>query len=58
MKKAFEQEISALKKISLIKNENIIALHEYFEDMNYCYMVMEYCNQKDLMNILLKQPKG
>ena len=42
-----KNEINILKKID---HPNIMSIYEFFEDENYLYIVMEYCNSGDLSN--------
>ena len=42
-----KNEINILKEID---HPNIMTIYEYFEDENYLYIVMEYCNSGDLSN--------
>ena len=36
--------------------KHIVELHEFAEDEDYFYMVLEYCNGGDLMNLQATQP--
>ena len=42
-----KNEINILKKID---HPNIMTIYEFFEDDDYLYIVMEYCNSGDLSN--------
>ena len=42
-----KNEINILKEID---HPNIMTIYEFFEDENYLYIVMEYCNSGDLSN--------
>ena len=42
-----KNEINILKEID---HPNIMNIYEFFEDENYLYIVMEYCNSGDLSN--------
>ena len=34
--------------MTLITNQNVVAIEEYIESLNSCYLVMEYCRDGDL----------
>jgi len=40
-KDQLQREIDTM---SVLKHENIVSLLDYFEDTNYCHIVMEYCH--------------
>ena len=42
-----KNEINILKEID---HPNIMTIYEFFEDENYLYIIMEYCNSGDLSN--------
>ena len=46
-------EVACMKEIDY---KHIVELHEFVEDEDYFYMVLEYCNGGDLMNLQATQP--
>lgn len=48
--------ITEVKYLGLIKNENVVKLIDYLESQNSCYVVMEYCDSRD-MDYLIKKKK-
>ena len=51
-KKRVEEEIKILKKL---KHKNIIQLYEIMENNKYIYLVMEYCENKELFDYIVKR---
>jgi serine/threonine protein kinase len=48
-----EGEVECMKEMSF---EYIVELKEFLQDDEYFYMVLEYCDGGDLMNLQAKQP--
>ncbi|CAD8143219.1 unnamed protein product [Paramecium pentaurelia] len=48
--------LSEIKALQLIKSDHVVGFVETFQDGEYCYIVMEYCNSGDLEQ-QLKNPK-
>lgn len=46
-------EVACMKDMDY---KHIVELHEFAEDEDYFYMVLEYCNGGDLMNLQASQP--
>ncbi|CAD8212343.1 unnamed protein product [Paramecium octaurelia] len=47
---------SEIKALQLVKSDHVVGFIESFQDLEYCYIVMEYCNSGDLEQ-QLKNPK-
>ena len=48
--KYVKNEIAIMKKL---KSQNIVQLIEDFEDNNFVYIVLEYCEQGTLFNYII-----
>ena len=42
--------------LSKIKNDNVVGFIDYFESDNTCFLVIEYCNEKDLEEFVKTKP--
>ena len=51
LKELYENEIRILKRLN---HRNVCKYVDDFEDLKYNYLVMEYCNQGDLLNKMLQ----
>lgn len=45
VKELFESEVAIIQKL---RNDNIVGFHDYFEHLDSCYLVLEFCNEGDL----------
>ena len=50
----FENEVSALVKLD---HENIIRCYDYFNAQNYYFILLEYCNEGTLEDLIENNPK-
>ncbi|KRX05400.1 Protein kinase-like domain [Pseudocohnilembus persalinus] len=48
----FKFEVKITKKI---KSENVVKFLDYFEDLQYCYLCLEFCQDGDLKTYIQKQ---
>lgn len=35
----------------MLKNKNIVSFHNYFEDSNFVYIVLELCRKRSMMEL-------
>ncbi len=50
LRELYDNEINILRRLS---HPNICKYVDHFEDLKYSYLIMEYCNQGDLLNKML-----
>lgn len=50
----FQREVDTL---AILKHENIVSLYDFFSDETNFYMVMDYCQNGELMNYIAKNKK-
>ena len=51
----FQREIEIMYKLN---HKNCIKLYSHFEDNNYCYFIMEYISNGNLLNYIKKKPNN
>lgn len=58
MQKINPEEVDYIKKEikihSSINHPNVVKFHEYLEDSNFFYVILEYCENKDLFEYIQK----
>jgi serine/threonine protein kinase len=40
-----------------MQEEHLVKLEEFTEDENFFYIVLEYCDEGDLLNLQMQQPE-